>query len=328
LTTTSTVPANGDVNPYGVAFVPRGFPGGGTLQPGDVLVSNFNNSMNLQGTGTTIVENAPNGSSSVFYQGPSGLGLTTALGVLKEGFVIVGNVPTTDGTSATIQPGSLIILDRSGHVVANLTSTKLLDGPWDLAVNDRGNNPQLFVSNVLSGTVTRIDLKITHHGQKIQVMGETQIASGYAHRSDPAALEVGPTGLAFDPRKNVLYVASTEDNAIYAVTNASTTHSDHGTGRVIYQDNTHLRGPLGLAQAPDGDLIAANGDAIHPDPQGRQTSELVEFTPKGRFVGQFSIAPGQPGGAFGVALGGSGHNLILAAVNDITNALEEFQVHG
>src|ERR1700688_5290239 len=48
----STVPGNGDVNPYGVAFVPPGFPAGGTIRPGDILVSNFNSSANLQGTGT------------------------------------------------------------------------------------------------------------------------------------------------------------------------------------------------------------------------------------------------------------------------------------
>src|SRR5271165_1206475 len=46
-----TVPGNGDVNPYGVAFVPPEFPTGGTINPGDILVSNFNNSMNFQGTG-------------------------------------------------------------------------------------------------------------------------------------------------------------------------------------------------------------------------------------------------------------------------------------
>ena len=51
----STVPANGDTNPYGVAFVPFGFPQGGPLNPGDILVSNFNNSAGLSGTGTTIV---------------------------------------------------------------------------------------------------------------------------------------------------------------------------------------------------------------------------------------------------------------------------------
>src|SRR5271165_1061262 len=54
--TVSTVPANGDLNPYGVAFVPRHFDrGSGPLKHGDILVSNFNNSSNLQGTGTTIV---------------------------------------------------------------------------------------------------------------------------------------------------------------------------------------------------------------------------------------------------------------------------------
>src|SRR5713226_3800392 len=50
----STIPSNGDRNPYGVTFIPHGFPGSGTLKPGDILVSNFNNSANLQGTGTTI----------------------------------------------------------------------------------------------------------------------------------------------------------------------------------------------------------------------------------------------------------------------------------
>jgi hypothetical protein len=57
----STIPANGDLNPYGVAFVPPGFPSGGPLAPGDILVSNFNDSGNTQGTGTTIIKLTPNG---------------------------------------------------------------------------------------------------------------------------------------------------------------------------------------------------------------------------------------------------------------------------
>ena len=39
----STVPANGDLNPYGVAFVPTGVAPGGKLHAGEILVSNFNN---------------------------------------------------------------------------------------------------------------------------------------------------------------------------------------------------------------------------------------------------------------------------------------------
>src|SRR3982074_2063636 len=57
----STIPTKGDLNPYGVAFVPRRFPGGGTIAAGDVLVSNFNSSVNIQGTGTTIVRLTPRG---------------------------------------------------------------------------------------------------------------------------------------------------------------------------------------------------------------------------------------------------------------------------
>ena len=41
LMVSSTIPANGDLNPYGVAFVPQNFPAGGQLAPGDVLISNF-----------------------------------------------------------------------------------------------------------------------------------------------------------------------------------------------------------------------------------------------------------------------------------------------
>ena len=321
--TVTTVPAtNGDLNPYGVAFVPPGFPSGGTLSPGDILVSNFNNSANQQGTGTTIVSIAPNGSQSVFYQGPSTpgkLGLTTALGILKSGFVIVGSLPTLDGTSSTIQgPGSLLILDRNGNVVTTISDSTLLDGPWDLTVNDQGDRAEVFVSNVLSGTVTRIDLKIPNGGNPI-VESETQIASGYLTRTDPAALVVGPTGLAYNPKNDTLYVASTGDNEIFAIPNAAERSSDAGTGRVVYQDDAHLRGPLGLVLAPNGDLITANGDAVNADPT--QPSELVEFTPRGKFVGQFSIDTSE-GSAFGLAVSNVGGVLRLAAVEDLTNSLD------
>jgi uncharacterized protein (TIGR03118 family) len=319
----TTVPKNGDVNPYGVAFVPQNFTGGGSLHPGDVLVSNFNNSSNIQGTGSTIVRIAPDGSHSVFFQGQPGEGLTTALAVLPQGFVIVGNTPSTvQGGTPTVQDGSLIILDSSGHVVEQLTDSALLKGPWDLAVNDAGGNTaQVFVSNVLSGTVTRIDLSIPKGGTPA-VMSETQIASGYAHRTDPNALVVGPTGLAFNSATDTLFVASTADNEIFAVSNVANSLGGQGTGKVVVKDPTHLHGPLGLALAPNGDLIAANGDAVNPDP--KHPNELVEFTTMGQFVGQFQLDPGAAGGAFGLAVQSVGNQIRLAAVDDNTNTLHLF----
>src|SRR4029077_14780720 len=104
-TIASTVPGNGDVNPYGMAQVKRTT---GNLRAGHILVSNFNNSSNAQGTGTTIVDVAPDGSVSLFAaltagslpgSCPGGVGLTTALVVLEQGWVIVGSLPTADGTS-------------------------------------------------------------------------------------------------------------------------------------------------------------------------------------------------------------------------------------
>ncbi len=317
----STDPGNGDGNPYGVAFVPDGFPPGGPLRAGDVLVANFNSNSGLQGTGTTIVQiRQSGGPASLFFGGTPPLGLTTALGVLKAGFVLVGSVPTTDGTCNTIGRTSLLIIDRHGKLVGTLTDNTLLDGPWDLTDNDVGNRAQVFVSNVLNGTVTRINLKTTHSG-KIAVESMTRIASGYGFACNAAAVVVGPTGLAYDRSKDILYVASTSDNEIFAVPHAGSAQGDQGTGSVIYQDDTHLHGPLALALAPNGDLITANGDAINEDPN--QLSEIVEFTTTGQFVSQFQIDP-VAGSAFGLAVTVRNNRILFAAVDDNTSVLDEW----
>jgi hypothetical protein len=82
----------------------------GSLVKGNVLVSNFNNSKNLQGTGTTIVQVSPAGKVSVFAtirqsslpdSCPGGVGLTTALDILQNGWVVVGSLPTTNGMSSS-----------------------------------------------------------------------------------------------------------------------------------------------------------------------------------------------------------------------------------
>jgi uncharacterized protein (TIGR03118 family) len=319
--TVSTVASNGDLNPYGVAFVPQDYQGGGKLAPGDILVSNFNASSNVQATGSTVVEITPEGQQSTFFQGPTGLGLTTALGILPQGFVLVGSTPaaTINGVN-TVSNGGLLILDSNGNKVMELSDSALLQGPWDLTIhNVDATHAQVFVSNVLSGTVTRIDLTIPKGGTP-EVDSETQIASGYSHRTDPNALVVGPTGLAFDAKTDTLYVASTGDNAIYAVKNAAVTNSDRGKGQSVIQDPQHLHGPLALIWAPNGDLIASNGDAVNADP--KQSNELVEYTKYGQFVGQFQLDSGAPGAAFGLAVQKVGDRVRFAAVDDNTNKVE------
>ncbi len=319
--TSSTIPANGDVNPYGVAFVPRHFPSGGTIQGGDVLVSNFNNAANLQGTGTTIVQLrpsgalAPPGTATAFFTS-SQVGLSTALGALEGGFVIVGNVPTTDGTSATVGQGALQVIDRNGNWVATWTDPVFLDGPWDLAIEDRGDHAHIFVANVLNGTVARLDVAVAASG--VTVTRQTIIATGYTHMPNDAALLLGPTGLAFDPAADVLYVASTADNAVYAVSHARERTTSVTQGTSIFAD-AHLRGPLALRFAPNGNLLAANGDAVNADVL--HPSEIVEFTRWGRFVREYNVDASQ-GGAFGIdTVLGESRGFNYAVIDDVANSL-------
>ena len=315
----STVPSNGDVNPYGVAFVPADVTDRGILKTGDVLVSNFNNADNLQGTGTTITRIAVNGQASTFFQGQQGLGLTAALAISRSGAVFVGNLPTKDGTSATVQPGSLLILNSSGQLRGVFADPTVINGPWGMAMRDQGNLVQIFVSNVLSGTIVRLDFNSSQDGNFVVLNQVTQIGSGFNHRTDPAALVLGPSGLFYDGKHDVLYVASSADNAVYAISGASRQGSNSGVGQLIYQDQVHLHGPLDLVMAPNGDLIVANSDGSNADPN--QPSEIVEFTTDGQFVTQYSVDKNN-GGAFGLGLAlTSTGDVRFAAVDDNQNTL-------
>jgi DNA-binding beta-propeller fold protein YncE len=329
----STIPANGDLNPYGVAFVPERFPAGGAIAAGDVLVSNFNNSANLQGAGTTIVQLTPRGplaplGTAIAFFTSSLPGLSTALGVLRGGFVIVGNVPTTDGTFGTIGQGALQVVDRSGHLVQTWKDPQFLDGPWDLAVDDHGDHAHIFVSNVLNGTVSRLDVAVGAKG--VTVLKKTAIAAGYTHVPNTAALILGPTGLAFDRGTDLLYVASTADNTIYVVPHASSRTSPVTRGGVAFADS-HLRGPLALRFAPNGDLLAANGDAVNADVL--HPSEIVEFTASGEFIREYNVDSSQ-GGAFGLDTLRQGSReegsregpFNYAVIDDVTNSLSVYRL--
>jgi hypothetical protein len=146
-----------------------------------------------------------------------------------------------------------------------------------------------------------------------------QIASGYTTRTDPAALVLGPQGLAYDSITGTLYVASTADNAVYAVANAAKLFKPVDKGIAVIQNDSHLHGPLSLAFAPGGGLLVTMGDAVNPDPNA--TSELVQYTLGGTFVGELSLDP-SAGAAFGLAVKKVGDQFLLGTVDDATNTLD------
>lgn len=327
-TVASTVPSNGDVNPYGVAVAPVSK---GSLVKGDVLVSNFNNMGNLQGTGTTIVQVSPSGGVSLFASlnagtlpgaCPGGVGLTTALVALKSGWVIVGSLPTADGMSATAQAGCLIVLNSSGQPVETISGGPI-NGPWDMTARDHRGNADLFVSNVLngtvaaggstvdSGTIVRLDLKnLERHTPRIHSI--TTIGQGFPERTDPSALVVGPTGLGLSGQ--TLYVADSVGNRIAAIRHAVTRRTA-STGATVSSGGA-LNDPLGLAMAPGGDILTVNGadgNLVETTQTGHQVVvKVLDNTP-------VSGEPNGNGTLFGLAVAPGGTGLYF--VDDGTNTL-------
>jgi hypothetical protein len=327
-TIASTVPANGDINPYGVAVVPTTT---GNLTKGNILISNFNAVSNLQGTGTTIVQVSPGGSVSVFARlttgklhgaCPGGVGLTTALVALRRGWVVVGSLPTSDGTSATAKAGCLIVLDNRGNPVETFSGGSI-NGPWDMTAFDLGENVSLFVTNVLNGTVagggqvvnrgtvTRLNLDVPWTGQgKPELEKTTVIGSGFSTRTDPAALVIGPTGVGL--HNGTLYVADSLNNRIAAIPQAITRTTTAFTGKDV-TSNGSFNDPLGLTIAPNGDILIMNGN------DGR----IVETTPSGTQIAhKFLDKTGTPPGAgclFGLAIVPGAEGVYF--VDDCTNTL-------
>ena len=325
----STIPANGDVNPYGLVFVPASV---GKLHAGQMLVSNFNAKEGAkesgQGTGTTIVQVSTAGKVSPFAtiapkslpgSCPGGVGLTTALDILPGGYVVVGSLPTTNGKSATAKYGCLIVLDSEGKAVETIAS-KGIQGPWDSTAKSEGSKTRLFVSNALNGgaakgihtidnsTVLRIELE-SGEGQTPKVLSETVIANGIPWIDSPEALVLGPTGLAL-ASNGTLYVASTDGSKILAISEATTRTTPASKGGTVLTEGGHLKEPLGMVLAPNGNIITSNGG----------DGNMVETTPAGQQVAvQTADRKTGAGTLFGLAVAPEGKGIYF--VDDGENML-------
>jgi hypothetical protein len=325
----STVPANGDVNPYGIVVVPSTV---GTLVKGDTLVSNFNDKANVQGTGTTIVQVSPTGTHRTFATigtlsassaCPGGIGLTTALSVLPGGWVVVGSVPAGAGGALPLAnpAGCLIVLNNNGGVTETW-SNKDINGPWDMTDEVTGSGVDLFVSNVLSrpngvtktppngdaSTIVRITVSLVA-GQPPKMTGSSVIGSGFISKANKAAFVQGATGVVLGAN-GTLYVAETVRNEISEIPNALTRTTAVADGTSTLSSGGWLNGPLGLTLAPNGDVIVMNAN----------DGNAVEINPQGHQVAKKTLVPKGSGDLFAAAIASGGHALLF--VNDGTNALD------
>jgi len=304
----------------------------GKLQAGQMLISNFNAKESAkesgQGTGTTIVQVSTFGKVSPFATidaktlpgpCPGGVGLTTALDILPGGYVVVGSLPTTDGKTATAKYGCLIVLDSDGKAVETIAG-KNIQGPWDSTAVSEGSKTTLFVSNALNGgaakglhtidnsTVLRIELE-SGENQTPKVLSETVIANGIPWIDSAEALVLGPTGLAL-ASNGTLYVASTDDNKILAISDAMTRTTPATKGGTVLTEGGHLKEPLGMMLAPNGNIITSNGG----------DGNMVEITPAGQQVAvQTADKKTGAGSLFGLVIAPEGKGIYF--VDDGENTL-------
>ena len=340
-TLTSSVTDNGDLNPYAIVVAPVS---AGRIQKDDVLVDNFNNISNLQGTGTTIVLYRPATKQTELFaklpqnmaQCPGGIGLTTSMAMLKSGWVIVGSTPSKDGTTATKGDGCLIVLSPDGKPVEVWSGAHIID-PWgNMAVKDDGAAATLFISMAGEGipgpgvidpatrlpivvkkaSVLRVRLTIPD-GKPPEIAEETVVGDGFAQRADRDNFLLGPTGEAL-ASDGTLYVTDGLDNVVTAIPDALARTDSAGTGRIVSKDGL-LAWPLALAWSPEGHLLACNG----------KDGRLVELDPiSGKQIyaqwidnDQAQSPPGN-GDLFGIAMlpDGAGFYYVEDDVNTLMKA--------
>jgi hypothetical protein len=325
----STVPANGDVNPYGVAAVTTT---SGKLVAGDTLVSNFNSKVNVQGTGSTIVELAPNGAQQLFAHisqlpagntCPGGIGLTTALDILPGGWVVVGSMPTSGGGALpTGSPaGCLIVLNNAGTVVETFTNPNI-DGPWDMTDQLTATGANLYVSNALGGntktskgvpvagecTVVRLTLAFSGSAMP-SLTSSTVIGNNFPWKANAASFVLAPTGLALAVNGTLL-VDNSLTNSVSAIPQAPTRTTAVSAHAGQITKGGGLNAPLGMVTLPNDDVLVVNGN----------NGKATEITLAGKQVTVKTLIKGGAGDLFGLILSPNRQGIVF--VNDGANSLE------
>jgi hypothetical protein len=299
------------LNPYGLTVAPIT---AGAFTKGDLVVCNFNDKANVQGTGYTIVALHPAPGSK-----PR---------LVSDDKTLVGCNALALGSDDTIWAAAWTandnpVISSSGKLLINIKGPPF-DHPFgQVFAQPVSGSPGFYETNARgAGTVVRINLGSTF---TFDVIGK-----GFAiNRGMPGSI-LAPSGLAYDASIDTLYIVDGTNNTVVAFDKVSTIPNG---GIIVEKDGMHFRGPsasharvlfagsplngpISSALLPNGNL--AVGNTLNPSGQ----NIIVEIARNGRVLATRNVDKGAAGAIFGmVATGRSASDAKLYFNDDNTNQL-------
>jgi hypothetical protein len=309
----STVdPIYGQLNPYGLDVAKST---NGDFTKGDLVVCNFNDNYNVQGTGYTIIalHPTPGSSPSLVTADPTTLTGCNALAVGPDDTIYAAAFVSNDDP----------IFSSSGSLITNLSGSPFNNPFGQTYAQPMKGSASVYESNAADGSIVRINLP----SYSTEV-----IATGFPVNGGPPGSILGPSGLQYQRQHDTLYVVDGQNNSVTAIRKVSSigsnctirvTGNGHRFGgacgskaKVIYSGSP-LNGPISSALLFNGSLVI--GNTLDPDGENL----MVELTPGGHVLDVLNVDTGPAGSLFGmVATGTNASNTKLYFNDDNNNNLQ------
>jgi sugar lactone lactonase YvrE len=304
-------PVTGGVNPYGldVAKVTSG-----PISKGDLVVCDFNNSSNVQGTGRSVLVIHPAiGSKPHHITDLAPLLGCNAIAMAPNGTIWAAAFGANDNPVLT-SSGTLITALRQFHWHHPFGEA------FVPAVNAH-SVPAFYVSNAQDGSLVRVG--VTAAGFTF-----TTIVTGFPVNGGAPGSILSPSGLNYQPNGDILYVVDGTNNALYSIAHISAIGANGikvnglsfsgpqaANAKVVFH-GAPLNGPISSALLFNGNIVLGNT----LDPNGKNL--MVEISPAGTLLAVKNVDTGAAGSIFGmVATGTTQASTKLYFNDDNANAL-------
>jgi hypothetical protein len=320
----STVdPGNGDTGPHSISIVQSNY----GLKKGQVIVCNFADSNGNAGKGTTV---------EVLNPKP---GSTPATFVQSSKIAGCGGAPTTLGNevcAAGMTGKKVACFDHRGSLVKAYGSP--LVAPFDAEDAHCVQGPSclynaeyIFASDATTGGI--VDWSVNNYGNPHEI----QVASGFAVNKQTGWNALGPSGLSYDAKPDLLYIADGSTNTVVAFTNASSllvkneivvlkggktfkckySGKQNPCGKLIYSGSP-LNAPVAMTVLPNHNVIVANSSG------GNTLVEIAVST--GKVLATKVVDKSTTQGIFALkAIGSNDSNTALYYTDTNDNSLHELE---